>query len=159
MISNYRLMILAEMRFIAENKLSMNDKTCLRVIWQALNSLQFTPHLLSCQLILLQPKVKGVKGAWKTPPIEPPEVKASTPKILPIAAKKYSSSSEQDSTNIERESSTLLSSSHQSSSGSIVSQERPSSKIRLTGDQKTDEDILAFMKARQELLRRNKSKR
>lgn len=152
-------MILAEMRFIAENKLSMNDETCLRVIWQALNSLQFTPHLLSCQLILLQPKVKGVKGASKTPPIEAPELKASTPKIRPVATKKYSSSSEQDSTNIERESSTLLSSSHQSSSGSIVSQGRPSSKIRLTGDQKTDEDILAFMKARQELLRRNKSKR
>ena len=103
--------------------------------------------------------MKEVKRAWKTPPITPPEVQASTPKIPPVARKKYSSSSEKYSVNIESESDTLLSSSRQSSSGSIVSQERPSSKIRLTGDMKTDEDILAFMRARQELLRKNKSKR
>lgn len=46
-------------------------------------------------------------------------------------------------------------SSFQSSSGSIMSSgSRPGSNVRLTGDQKTDEDIMAFMKAREELLRK-----
>lgn len=49
-------------------------------------------------------------------------------------------------------------SSFQSSSGSIMSSgSRPGSNVRLTGDQKTDEDIMAFMKAREELLRKGKN--
>ena len=112
-----------------------------------------------------------VKTAWKTPPVTPHTTSTNKPtessrpssrsaSLIPTRTEDeklntFGNKSQKSLHSVERGDSvrkdTLV-----SSSFSSIGSRPASSGIRLTGDQKTDEDILAFMKAREELMRKTK---
>lgn len=106
-----------------------------------------------------QMRSNDVKSAWKTPPLTP--IKSETPLLFyPVNESRKSSGMNSFDMPISSLQSTpeRNKNSSQRTQGreSFLSTTRPGSSIKLTGDEKTDEDILAFMKAREELMKKAK---
>lgn len=124
-------------------------------------------------------KKSEIKSAWKTPPLTPSTALTSSShqyrndgdQSTSRNSRNHHTSSRSDrsvSSELRQSSASLSSSrnaflkniSNKKTNVSILSStpdgRSSSSSIRLTGDAKTDEDIMAFMKARQELMRKCK---